>query len=59
MIGNGQVWDGAVALQAAQGAKPVLNGMFMSGLIIAIAGFASGWSLWRAKVGQLAAQATA
>ncbi len=47
------------ALPTIDAARPILNGAFMSGLIIAVAGFASAWSLWRARHGLLAAVAMA
>ena len=39
--------------------RPLLNGPFMSGLIIAVAGFASAWGLWRARRAQPAVLAMA
>ena len=52
-VANGEL------LPVVDTASPILNGPFMSGLIIAAAGFASAWSLWRSRYGQLAAVAAA
>ena len=52
--------DGTSAMHGiAEALRPVLNGMYMSGLIIAVGGFVSAWALWRSKHGQLAAVALA
>ena len=48
-VANGEL------LPVVDAARPILNGSFMSGLIIAVAGFASAWSLWRARQAPLAA----
>ncbi|MBE2210201.1 MAG: DUF2339 domain-containing protein [Xanthomonadaceae bacterium] len=58
-MGNwNRVVDGAGSV-VAETARPILNGPFMSGLIIAVAGFASAWALWRSRHGRAAALALA
>ena len=63
LIANGNALVDATVFPAIHGVvettKPILNGMFMSGLIIAVSGFASAWALWRSRQAHLAALAAA